>query len=187
MRPMDTHATSHRLFHSFCIRPATRFDTQGDKEQVLLVLRSHPITFFFPVLNGTFFFILLFIMNFFLPSFLSMSQILFLNAFILIFIFNYLWLHFLNWYFNVGIITDERIVDVDFNAILFKQTTYTDLTHVEDITAKTGGYIESLFDFGNIFVQTAGTETNTEFLNVPHPAHAAKIITELTRNIHAKP
>ena len=87
----------------------------------------------------------------------------------------------MNWYFNVGIITNKGIVDVDFNLVLYKETTYTLLNHVEDITAKIGRFFESVFDFGNLFVQTAGTERNTEFLNIPHPSAAAKIINSLVQ------
>jgi hypothetical protein len=176
---MDDLQTSHKLFHSFCIKPATRFDTQGAGEEVLLVLRAHPITLFPIFTNGLFLFFILFFCNFFFPSFLNYSQILFINIFILVFIANYLWFGFLNWYFNMGIITNRGIVDVDFNLVIYKETTYTLLSHIEDITSKSGGFLESVFDFGNLFIQTAGTERNTEFLNIPHPSGAAKIINSI--------
>ncbi|MBI4973332.1 hypothetical protein HZC27_01850 [Candidatus Roizmanbacteria bacterium] len=178
---MDDLQTSHKLFHSFCIKPATRFDTQGVDEEVILVLRAHPVTLVPILINGLVLFFILFFTNFFFPSFLTLSQILFINVFFLVFIGNYLWFGFLNWYFNVGIITNKGIVDVDFNLIIYKETTYTLLSHVEDVTAKSGGFFESVFDFGNLFIQTAGTERNTEFLNIPHPSSAAKIINALVQ------
>lgn len=176
---MDELKTSHKLFHSFCVRPATRFDTQGRDEEVLLVLRSHPITLLSYFINGFILFVILVFTNFFLPSFLSVGQILFINLFSITFIVNYLWLAILNWYFNVGIITNRGIVDIDFNVVLYKETTYTLISHIEDVTAKSGGFFESLFNYGNLFIQTAGTEVNTEFLNIPHPSAAAKIINGL--------
>ena len=178
---MDELKTSHKLFHSFCIRPATRFDTQGTNEEVILVLRSHPVTLIPILINGLVLFFILFFTNFFFPSFLTLSQILFINVFFLVFIGNYLWFGFLNWYFNVGIITNRGIVDVDFNLVIYKETTYTLLSHIEDITAKSGGFLESVFDFGNLFIQTAGTERNTEFMNIPHPSAAAKIINSIVQ------
>lgn len=173
---MDELATSHRLFHSFCIRPATRFDTQEKNEVVMLVLRAHPITLLPLFLNSFFLLVILFFANFFLPSFLTASQIIFADLFFLAFICAYLWHGFINWYFNVGIISDRRIVDVDFSLILYKEVTYTLLDHVEDVTSKSGGFFESIFDYGNLFIQTAGSEVNTEFINIPHPSSAAKII-----------
>ena len=75
--------------------------------------------------------------------------------------------------------TNKRILDVDFYSILYREVSETRLTKVEDITSKTGGYFGSLFNYGNVFVQTAGSEVNIEFLNVPDPANAVKIINDL--------
>jgi len=167
---------SHKLFHSFCIRPDTRFDTQQSEENVYLVLRAHPITLLPVLLNSFFMGIILVVSNAFFPSFFTPGQMVFADLFFTAFIGAYLWHGFINWYFNVGIISDQRVVDVDFSLILYKEVTYTLLSHIEDVTSKSGGFFNSLFNFGNLFVQTAGTEVNTEFMNIPHPSSAAKII-----------
>lgn len=176
---MDNLAPSHKLLHSYCTMSHTKFEAQGKDEQVYILVRAHPITQIFPLINAFFFIFLLFFANFFFPSFLSIIQILFINVFILVVVFNNLWFCFLNWYFNVGIVTNKQIIDVDFHVILYKEISYTQLQHIEDVTAKSGGFFESFFDFGNIFIQTAGTEVNTEFLNIPHPSGVSKIINSL--------
>ncbi len=51
---------------------------------------------------------------------------------------------------------------------------------MEDVTAKSGGFFASIFNFGNVFVQTAGTEVNLEFHNIPRPAEVTRIINSLT-------
>jgi hypothetical protein len=168
--------TSHKLFHSFCTKTDTRFDTQGKEETVYLVLRAHPITMFPYLFNGFILFALLVLLNAFFPSFLMPMQNIFVNLFFLLFIGNYIAFGFVNWYFNMGIVTDKRVVDIDFNLVLFKVVTYTRLDNIEDVTAKSGGFIPSIFNYGNLFIQTAGTEINTEFMNIPHPSGAAKII-----------
>lgn len=173
---MDELVTSHKLFHSFCIRPATRFDTQGDNEEVILVLRAHPVTLLPVFFNAFLLLAILIFVNFFFPTFLKPSQILFADLFFCAVIFAYCWHGFINWYFNVGIVSNQRVVDVDFSLILYKEVTYTLLAHIEDVTSKSGGFFESFFDYGNLFIQTAGTEVNTEFMNIPHPSAAAKII-----------
>ena len=181
---MDTLVPSHKLFHSFCIKPQSRFEAQGDEEHIYVLVRAHPILLIFPFLNAFFFIFLLLFANFFFSSLLNVVQVLFVNVFVLVTIFNYAFFHYLNWYFNIGIITNRQIVDIDFHVVLYKQITYTQLSHVEDVTAKSGGFFESYFDFGNVFVQTAGTEANTEFMNVPHPSSIAKIINGLLMNPH---
>ncbi len=181
---MNNLQPSHSLFHAFCVKSHTRFKDQRENEEVVLVIRAHPITLVPFIFNTIIFFILLLILNYFFFSFFSFMQQIFFDLFAILIGFNYFWLNFLNWYFNVGIVTDERIVDSDFNSLLYKNVTYTLLTHVEDVTASNVGYFSSFFNYGNVFVQTAGSEINTEFLNIPRPSDVAKIINELVQKKH---
>jgi len=111
--------------------------------------------------------------------FLSIRQIVFTNIFGLAVLLSYVWFNILNWFFNVGVVTNQRIVDIDFSSVIYKEVTETRLDKVEDITSKSGGYFESFFDYGDVFVQTAGKEAFIEFLNVPRPSDAVRIISEL--------
>ncbi len=170
---------SHNLLHAFCIKPNDRFETQHSDEQVLLVLRAHPITQIPWIINSLILLIVLIILNFFFINFLAPAQIFFANFFVLAFIFAYIWFNFLSWYFNVGIVSNQRVIDIDFHTVLYKEVSETMLTKVEDVTAKSGGFFASVFNFGNVFVQTAGTDINIEFFNVPKPAEVTKIINSL--------
>ncbi|MCX6732875.1 MAG: hypothetical protein NTV98_05030 [Candidatus Roizmanbacteria bacterium] len=172
---------SHSSLHALCVRPNIQFDSQRDGETVLLSLRAHPITLGPAVFNSLVFFILIFFLNFIVSQFISGISILYINIFFIFFVFVYLWMQIVNWYFNVGLITNMQIIDVDFNILTFKEITRTELTHVEDVTVKTSGFISGIFDFGSIYVQTAGSEINSEFIMVPHPARAAKIIEDILK------
>ncbi len=176
---MENNTQQHQALHSYCLYPETRFETQADQETVILTLRAHPITQIYWVINAVIFFVLLVVVNFLFSSFLTVNQILFIDVFGIVFILSYLWFNFLNWFFNVGIITNQRIVDVGFTMIIYKEVTATHLEKVEDITSESGGYIPSLFDYGNVFVQTAGTQDRIEFENIFHPAQVVKIINGL--------
>jgi len=166
----------HRTLHSFCIRPNVHFENQGPQEEVLLTMRAHPVTLVPFLLNALIFLSLIFVSDFFIVHFLTSFQILYLNVFFMVFIFIYVWIGVVNWYFNIGIVSNQQIIDVDFSAIGNKELTRTKLSHVEDITVKTGGFFPGLFDYGNVFIQTAGTEINTEFMNIAHPSDAQHAI-----------
>lgn len=170
----------HQYLHSYCIRPNVRFESQNPNEQVILVLRAHPFTQLLWILNSFFFLTILIVANFFLPLFLSPIQIIFVNVFGIVLVLSYVWFNFLNWYFNVGIITNERVVDVDFMHVLYREVTEARLERIEDITSKGGGFFESFFNYGDLFVQTAGTEQNIEFANIPNPSDVVRIISDLT-------
>jgi membrane protein YdbS with pleckstrin-like domain len=181
---MKNNGQNHKLFHSFCLYPEVRFETQENKEDVILVLRAHPVTQIYWFLNGLFFILILILLNYFISSFLNPSQTFFLNIFGIIFIFSYFWLNFLNWFFNVGVITSKRIIDIDFHGVIYKEVTEARLNRVEDITSKSGGYFQSFFDYGNVFIQTAGNEANIEFLNIPYPSQVVTKINELLGKNH---
>ena len=172
---------AHYTMHALCVRPDVQFDSQRDGETVLLSMRAHPVTLVPVLFNSVVFFILIFFMNFLIPQFLSGAAVVYINVFFLFFVFTYLWMQIVNWYFNIGLVTNMQIIDVDFNILTFKEITRTELTHVEDVTVKTSGFISGIFDFGSIYVQTAGSEINSEFIMIPHPARAAKILEDILK------
>ena len=176
---MNSLRPSHSLLHSFCIKPGYQFESQRAREQVILVLRAHPITQLPWIINSFFLLIILFCLNYIFINFLTLPQIIYVNFFVIAVTFAYVWFNFLRWFFNVGIITNERIIDIDFHGVIYKEVTEAQLPKVEDVTAKSGGFFASLFNYGNIFIQTAGTELNIEFENVPKPSEITKIINNL--------
>ena len=181
---MENNNKKGSVFYSYSLNPQAKFNTQEEGEKVYLLLRSHPFTQIGWFLSSILFFIILFIFNFFLPNFLNFGQIFIINLFYFIIICSYIWFNILNWYFNVGIVTNKRVIDVDFYAVLYKEITNAQLGKIEDTTVKSGGYLESFFDFGSIFIQTAGSEENVEFLNVPHPSDAVQMINKLMSRKH---
>lgn len=171
----------HTLFHSFCIRPQCRFESQLQDESVILVIRAHPILLVPWLVNGLLLLIGLVLFNIYVPSLwhLTTMQLLFLNLSVVVFILSYYWFHFLSYFFNVGVVSNRRILDIDFSSVLFKQISETRLERIEDITASSGGYVASLFNYGNIYIQTAGETVNFEFLDSPRPGDVVRIINEL--------
>ncbi len=181
---MENNNKKGSVFYSYCLNPKVKFDSQEEGEKVYLLVRSHPFTQIGWILTSVFLIISLFISNFFIPNFLNLEQILLFNLFFIIFIFSYIWFNILNWYFNVGIITNKRVVDIDFYAVLYKEITNAQLGKIEDVTIKSGGFIQSLFDYGSVFMQTAGTEVNIEFVDIPHPSDTVQLINKLLSKRH---
>ncbi|MFH0773706.1 MAG: hypothetical protein V1922_05350 [bacterium] len=172
---------SHSMLHAFCVKPGIKFENQKGEEEVLLSLRAHPIILVPTFVNSIVMVILIFFSSFILGQFLTLPQLIYTMVFFFFATFVYFWFQIINWYFNIGIVTNKQIVDVDFSALSYRNVTRTELTHIEDITVKVSGFISSIFDYGNVFVQTAGSEINTEFMQVPHPARAAHIIQDILK------
>ena len=91
----------------------------------------------------------------------------------------YMFEKFLSWFFNVNIITDRRVVDVDFTNLIYREITDANLNKIQDVTVSMGGVFRSIFNFGTILVQTAGEKNFIEFVDIPKPDTVAGILSDL--------
>ena len=124
-----------------------KYEGQDADEKIILLLRAHPITNFGWILLA----LILFFLPFTLPDLLKFFQIdpSFVPAsFVTVFtIINYLLVlvivfeGFLGWYFNVNIVTNRRIVDIDFHSLLYKNIDLAPLVNVEETSSNMAGII----------------------------------------------
>lgn len=161
------------------------FETQGKDERILLLLRKHPITQV-PWIAFTIVFLLIPLIAIplllelkVLPQFVTGGFLAFIVIFWYLVLFGYGFMRFLLWFFNANIITDQRIVDIDFPHLLYKESTATRISQIEDITHRRGGFVRTIFDFGDVFVQTAGAMPNIEFLDIPRPNTVVRKIVDV--------
>jgi uncharacterized membrane protein YdbT with pleckstrin-like domain len=178
---LEENQTIHKYFHSYNIHPDIQFESQHSDEKVIVLVRRHPITFVPWIITSLMLFFIPFIVNVFLIQILSVSQVLFVNFFWFSAIFSYIFVNIISWLFNVGIITNERVIDIDYTLILNKEFTGTSIEDITDATARTHGFVRSLFNFGDVFVQTAGSNQDIDFLAVPHPSDVVSMINRLMR------
>lgn len=171
--------SQHRYFHSFCVNPHVRFESQNEGEHVYLLLRVHPFTQVPWLIAAAVLFIVPVVLNTFIGQLLLVRYVLFGNMMWYSLLFSYIFLNILSYLFNVGLVTNHRIIDIDFNNILYKEVDETLIEKIEDVTTKTGGFIRSFFHFGDLLVQTAGAVSYIDFLAIPDPTDAASIINEL--------
>jgi len=84
--------------------------------------------------------------------------------------------NFLSWYFDVFIITDKRVIDIDFNNLLDKKFSEAKLSMIQDVTSKVSGLGQTMFNYGTIHIQTAAEISYITFDKVPHPEKIIKIL-----------
>jgi membrane protein YdbS with pleckstrin-like domain len=93
----------------------------------------------------------------------------FLVSSFLLFLWLYIFLVWIDYYFDVWVITNERIMNIEQKSLFTRVISEVTLTRVQDVTAKIEGFFPTLLDFGDILVQTAGEEKHFHFRNVPNP------------------
>lgn len=184
----NTMTSGHaHIFSAFCENPyEVSFKDQEENEKILLILRRHFITNVswifitfillilpagFAILNSNFSIINL--ANF------STSFVVLLILFYYLSVSTYSFVNFITWYFNISIVTQKRIIDIDFSNLVYKNIAATKLAQVEDVSYTQAGVIRTLFDYGDVLVQTAGEFENFDFTAVPHPERVIKIIEDL--------
>lgn len=94
-----------------------------------------------------------------------------------------LFIIWLLYYLNIQVITDRRIVDVDQVGLFFHEVSELHIQNIEDVTSDVSGVFGTLFNFGNVYVQTAGTKERFEFDQVPNPGDIEKTILDLYERI----
>jgi hypothetical protein len=178
---MRDERPSDNAFKSFIAKPERIFfASQHQEETVLLLLRRHPITQLPWILIAVFlaFLPLLFssigLLSFLPPNFQFAAGVgwyMLLVSFVLE--------SFISWFYNVYIITDERVIDVDFVNLLYKNISSAKIDVIEDITTVSGGVLASVFNFGTVKIQTSAAVTEFEFEDVPQPAKVTAFLNDM--------
>lgn len=105
-------------------------------------------------------------------------------AFWYTFAFGFAFQNFLNWYYNLYIISNKRLVDIDFVGFLFKDISETPLSNIEDVTSTVGGALRVIFNVGTVTIQTAGAEREFDFTDVKDPSKVRDIISDIVAEIN---
>ncbi len=81
------------------------------------------------------------------------------------------------YYLDKWVITNKRIISVDQVTFFNRKVSNFRIDRIQDITTKVEGIIETFIGFGDIIIQTAGTDGNFTMKNVPAPAKLKESIT----------
>jgi len=182
------------IFNAYLYKPKhVKFESQELDEEMYFMLRRHPITnvgwiitaffmLFAPVIMINIFAITKF------DSFQYFPARYQLVVFILWYLFTlfYTFESFLIWYFNVYIITDKRLIDIDFGGFWRKRVSEANYDSVEDVSYQTNNFWHILFDYGDIFMQTAAEKSEFEFNAIPKPGIVHDKLTDLIEEYKEK-
>lgn len=162
------------------------FDGQRSDEKVLQVLHRHwfdiliqfmLVFFMLILLFGSFGLFLLFYTTFESRDFknlLFFSQNLFF-----IFIWMTSFIIWIDYYFDIWIVTDQRIINVEQKGLFVRETSELELEKIQDVATNVHGMISTFLNYGDIQVQTAGEQEKFLFYNIPDPYQVKDLIMKL--------
>ncbi len=161
------------------------FPSQEPGERVFLLIRKHwfnYVTFFFLsflAVVPVFIAIYIWINN---PTIITPDNGQILIIILAIFVLTILAVQlygFVDYYLDVYIVTDQRIVDISQEGFFNRQISELHLHQVQDVNARVVGFWQTMFHFGDVHIQTAAERENFIFKAIPHPYLVAKQIIKL--------
>ncbi|MFZ2664130.1 MAG: hypothetical protein WAX66_02105 [Patescibacteria group bacterium] len=163
--------------------PNTSYQGRDNNEHIILIVRKSLIAIY----KWVFAFILLLIIPVFLiPKLSSLeyngyavfsdSFIRCLTAFWYLFSIGITFQNFLNWYFEVLLVTNKKVVDIDCACTNISETT---LNNIQDVTSKINKGWEQILNIGSIYIQTAAEREEFEFDTIDNPSFVRDAISDL--------
>lgn len=175
------------LFPAFFVKPQKfHFVQQEDDEQIQILLRQHWITNLAWLTLSIIGFAIPFVVmdvikNNRLADFSQIPQNILSAVLVLWFlgVLTYAVENYLRWYFNIYIVTNRHLVDVNFYNLTNRDITEIRLDDIQSVSSKINGILESLFQFGDVIVESAAEGREITFLSVPKPDFVADRIQDL--------
>jgi membrane protein YdbS with pleckstrin-like domain len=180
-----------QMFGGISFIPPTRIE-KGNGE---IIWRKHVLVLYFHIFWPILFFIIftplaillvyggLFGASTMLP--LSWSLILSVLGMTLILI--WFWYQYRDWENDIYVLTPDRIVDSMRKPFwLQERVRVATLAQVQNVTFERKNFIQNVFNFGTVTVQTAGTDGNLDFNYVPNPREVHARITEALARFKAR-
>lgn len=165
-----------------------RFATQNKTEEIFILLRRHWITNLSWVINVSVFFVLpLVIIAIVLIFGIDLRQII---GFRILTLLGLIWYsagitygltRFMDWYYNVFIVTDERVLDLTFVPLQSRDVAETNLASVENVQEKSIGFLPNILGYGDVNVFTAADNNIITFDSVPDPTLVRDRVADLAK------
>ncbi len=177
-----------KAFGAISVYPKkVRFQTQNPGERVYIVARAHIITNLGWIFKIIFFSLIPVAIMYFFSYFAI--QITFINSDMLVLIIMGFYLslitnafmNFLTWYYNIYLVTNERILHYFFRPLTGYKVAETEIENIQDVSQASIGFFPNIFGYGDIMIQTASTRNKFYFKAIPKPVWFRDVIADLSR------
>lgn len=165
------------------------FQGQRENEEVLRIIHRHWFNIFLQYIGiGCTAMLLIFVFST-LPQVAALSSDtlppvflpFILNTFLL-FLWLYSFLIWVDYYFDVWVITNERIVNIEQKGFFNREISELQFSRIQDVTSVVDGFIPTMLNFGDVYVQTAAEEKRFVFRQIPDPYTIKDMVMQLSRS-----
>ncbi|MFH1430460.1 MAG: PH domain-containing protein [Candidatus Uhrbacteria bacterium] len=96
---------------------------------------------------------------------------------------------FIDYELDLWVVTNDRLISMEQHGLFARTVSELDLWRIQDASSDVRGVFQTLFEYGNVHVQTAGATERFVLEQVPEPFEVRKIIlemAELDREFHKR-
>lgn len=86
---------------------------------------------------------------------------------------------FNEWFYNLIIVTNKRLLFYSFSPLTTYRVSETYLENIQDVSQSTVGFFPSIFNYGDLLVQTASQRAKFVIKNIPRPTWVRNILVDL--------
>lgn len=97
------------------------------------------------------------------------AAVFFVGSFLALLIWIYMFLIWIDYYFDVWVITSERIINIEQKGLFVRHVSELKLRNIQDVTTEVEGLIPTVLNYGDVHIQTAAEQERFIFRNVPDP------------------
>jgi len=165
------------------INSTNSFRGQLTAEQTVLVARRHWIVLFGPVL--------LLVISALIPCVIyhyinqtnwygQWSDLFwFLTTVYYFFLWDVLFYNLMIYALNTIVVTNKRVIKNEQNGFFKYSSAELEIAKIQDVSVKVRGVLAAIFHFGDLEIQSAGTQNKFYFDRVPNPEKIKQTITDL--------
>jgi len=164
------------------------FKGKRDGEEIILLLRRHWMVFFLRFVPFLLLLIVLIffhtvgreIFDFFIFN-IDKNIFYLLESFLWMFYWLALFVVWVNFYLDVWIVTNNRVVNIEQLGLFSRHTSELKHNKIQDVTSEVQGLVPTLFGYGNVYIQTAGNKQRFVFKQIPESTNTRNIIMQLQK------
>lgn len=105
----------------------------------------------------------------------------FLENLITLFVWTYIFFIWIEYYLDVFIISDKKIVNVEQKGLFIREVSELKYERIQDVAVEVKGIIPTVLNYGDLYIQTAGEKERFVFRAMPDPYAIKNLIMGLQK------
>lgn len=95
-----------------------------------------------------------------------------------VFVISFFMTEWIFWYQDAWLITHDRLIDIQMVSLFNRKMSQLTFNQIQDVKVEIQGYLQHIFNFGTVSVQSAGRQGLFQLSSIPRPAAVATEISD---------